>query len=83
VVDRINSPPGNNVAMPFVVKATSRSDVVRWLSHPGLEGLRTLVPSRVAAQEFATRQAACDALELAPRDFVALGIYSLSIEETK
>jgi hypothetical protein len=69
--------------MPFVVKANLQSRAVKWLSHPGVDGLRYFLHARVAAQEFATRRAARAALKLVPRDFVTLGICSLSIEETK
>ena len=64
--------------MGFVVKATSRRGRALWISRPGIDGLRALVP-RERAEVFETEADAHVAIGKMPRVFDGMG-YIFAVE---
>jgi hypothetical protein len=64
--------------MSFVVKATTRGGQSLWISRPGVEELRTLVP-RERADVFKTQKEAHVAIGKMPRIFDGAG-YIFAVE---
>jgi hypothetical protein len=64
--------------MSFVVKATSRGGRSLWISRPGIDELRALVP-RESADVFETQKDAHVAISKMPRVFEGMG-YIFAVE---